>query len=97
MHMQCGPTQKAFRLAAWRSHGQVGGIHISPYVAHSWVQTGTGAKMQKRPYLYSSRLSLGSRWGWGAGGGARLLLEFLSQQTNKERWVGHARGQWLAD
>lgn len=48
MHMQRGPTQKAFPLATWRSRGRDGGIYISPYVAHSWAQTGTGANMQKK-------------------------------------------------
>lgn len=35
MHMRCGPSQKAFPLAVWRSRGQAGGICISPYAAHS--------------------------------------------------------------
>lgn len=38
-------------------------IYISPYAAHSWVQTGTGANMQKRRYLYSSGLPLRSQEG----------------------------------
>ena len=43
------------------------GIYISPYVAHSWVQTGTGANMQRRQYLHSSELCLGFQEDVGTG------------------------------
>lgn len=59
------------------------GIYISPYVAHSWVQTGTGANMQKRQYLHSSRLCLGSQEGLGL---------FQSQQTKRGGGGADARG-----
>lgn len=87
MHMQCEPTPKAlpFPLDARRSRGWGGGICISPYVAHSWVQTGTSANMQKMQYLYSSGLS-------EKPGGAELLLECHTKTDGwGMRWGGAVR------
>lgn len=84
-HMQCGPTRKAFSgLAAWLEAG-LRVIYISPYVAHSWVQTGTGANMQKRQYLHSSGLP------GKLPGGAGLVQ---SQQT-KEGCGGGGSRAWM--
>ena len=63
------------------------GIYISPYVAHSWVQTGTGANMQRRQYLHSSELCLGSQEGLGL---------FQSQQTKRGGAGGMPGGVRLA-
>lgn len=60
------------------------GIYMSPYAAHSWVQTGTGANMQKRQDLYSSGLPLRSPEGPAPSPDP--------EPANKGRRVGHAKG-----
>lgn len=96
MHMQCGPLGKLSISRVEKPRpGQ--GIYISPYVAHSWVQTGTSANMQKRQYLYSSGLSLRSQEGLGFFCRASKQREVGGACQGGSGWQARARrvrGHW---